>query len=58
MELPDCHCKKDEISKITVQEFLMKYKIVTASNSKRLIEALTEKYLITELPTINGTSYT
>ena len=36
----------------------MKYKIVTASNSKRLIEALTEKYLITELPTINGTSYT
>jgi len=50
--------KEDEISKITGQEFLMKYKIGTASNSKRLIEALTEKDLITEITTINGTSYT
>ena len=50
--------KEDEISKITGQEFLMKYKIGTASNSKRLIEALTEKDLITELPGLNGTSYT
>jgi hypothetical protein len=50
--------KEDEISKITGQEFLMKYKIGTASNSKRLIEALTEKDLITELPCLTGTSYT
>ena len=50
--------KEDEISKITGQEFLMKYKIGTASNSKRLIEALTEKDLITELPSLTGTSYT
>jgi len=50
--------KEDNISKITGQEFLMKYKIGTASNSKRLIEALTEKDLITELPGLNGTSYT
>jgi hypothetical protein len=50
--------KEDEISKITGQEFLMKYKIGTASNSKRLIEALTEKDLITELPGLTVTSYT
>ena len=50
--------KEDEISKITGQEFLMKYKIGTASNSKRLIEALIEKDLITESPGLNGTSYT
>jgi hypothetical protein len=50
--------KEDEIIKITGQEFLMKYKIGTASNSKRLIEALTEKDLITELPSLTGTSYT
>lgn len=50
--------KEDNIKQINSQDFLMKYKVGTASNSKRLIEALTEKDLITELPDKNGTSYT
>jgi hypothetical protein len=50
--------KEDGISKITGQDFLMKYKIGTASNSKRLIDVLIEKDLITNLPSLTGTSYT
>lgn len=50
--------KEDKIKQINSQEFLMKYKVGTASNSKRLIEALTEKDLITELPDKDGTNYT
>ncbi|MDO9153932.1 MAG: ATP-binding protein [Paludibacter sp.] len=50
--------KEDNLSKITGQNFLMKNKIGTASNSKRLMEALTEKDLISELPALNETNYT
>jgi len=50
--------KEKEISKINAQEFLMKYKIGTASNSKRLMEALIEKDLITEIQNLKENSYT
>lgn len=50
--------KEKEISKINSQEFLMKYKIGTASNSKRLMEALIEKDLISENLTMKENNYT
>lgn len=50
--------KEKEISKINAQEFLMKYKIGTASNSTRLMEALIEKDLITEIPNLKENNYT
>lgn len=49
--------KEDNIKQINSQDFLMKYKVGTASNSKRLMEALIEKNLITETPDLNGTTY-
>lgn len=40
--------KEDKITHITAQEFLMKYRIGTASNSSRLMKSLVEKELVLE----------
>lgn len=40
--------KEDKITQITAQNFLMKYKIGTASNSTRLMKSLIDKELILE----------
>ena len=49
--------KEEGISKITSQDFLMRYKIGTASNSKRLMKALIEKDLINKIHTIKESTY-
>ena len=49
--------KEDHIEQPTAQQFLMKYKIGTAANSKRLLKSLCEKELILEMPSLEKTSY-
>ena len=49
--------KEDEVEKITSAEFLMKYKIGSATNSRRAIESLMNKELILENTGLEKTSY-
>lgn len=49
--------KEQTVSQITAKAFLAKYNIGTPANSKRIVTALTEKELIMENVTKEGTSY-
>jgi hypothetical protein len=49
--------KENKIEQPTAQQFLMKYKIGTASNSKRLLKSLCEKELLLETPCLEKTNY-
>lgn len=49
--------KEEEITKITAQNFLMKYRIGTSSNSTRLMKSLIDKELILENINANEKQY-
>jgi hypothetical protein len=49
--------KEGKIEQPTAQQFLMKHKIGTASNSKRLLKSLCEKELILETAGLEKTNY-
>lgn len=49
--------KEEKVEQINAQNFLMKYKIGTASNSKRLMSTLTERELILDELNLERTTY-
>ena len=49
--------KEDEVIQPTAQQFLMKYKIGTAANSRRLLKSLCDKELILESLSFEKTNY-
>jgi hypothetical protein len=49
--------KENEITQITAQKFLIKYRIGTPANSRRILQALIDKELILENVSKNNVSY-